>query len=320
MDGIVESVIDCAKLILKIIVIGYKSQGESIVFELSDSDSSRIMYLGCIDSYELNKENKTIDYINSLNGRKLDFLCWSHPDNDHSKGLVELYEQCCSADTLLCMPATLDEKLNKKLDLSDSHRKIYDLFDSHNQKNPGQLIGISVGLYDLLREKTIRDIQNNEVKFQLYAIAPNGGLIRDWRTNKSEKVKNILSVGLMVKIGEYRFILGGDMPDDSIFHLYRPLLEDPLWIKIPHHGSDTSMTMTDMITYESRNLYASVTAFPSKGLPHSRVINHYMSKGCSRVDSTHTGDNQYGIIEYSFDLFNHQTVRIRHTGNACKIR
>ena len=55
MDGIVESVIDCAKLILKIIVIGYKSQGESIVFELSDSDSSRIMYLGCIDSYELHQ-------------------------------------------------------------------------------------------------------------------------------------------------------------------------------------------------------------------------------------------------------------------------
>lgn len=49
-----ESIIiisDCHNLSLKIKVIGYRNQGESIVFEVVDNSNDQIQYLGCIDSY-----------------------------------------------------------------------------------------------------------------------------------------------------------------------------------------------------------------------------------------------------------------------------
>ena len=214
----------------------------------------------------------------------------------------------------------MDEKLNQSLNLSDTHRQIYDLFDAHNEKNSGTLIGISVRLEEKVEEIIFQDMSGNIVSFIIRAIAPNGGIIRDWRRTKKERVKNILSVGLLLEFGKYKFLLGGDMVDASIEQIYAPHLRDPLWIKIPHHGSDSSMLLPERISFESKNHYACTTAFPSKGLPMDKVLNAYMSKGCSRIDSTHHTSHTHGILEYDFRLFSDQTVRLSHFGNAMRIR
>lgn len=320
MDQIVRNVSDCSRVILRIKVIGYRNQGESIIFELVDSSADAIIYIGCVDSYELSHENKTLQYLNSLKDRKLDFFCWSHPDNDHSKGLLEIYRQACDGNTLICIPATLDEKLNQKLDLSDANRRIYDEFDAHNNSFPGKLLGISTNKGDIIEEIFIKDPVGHEVEFRLWGVAPNGGIIRSWRSTSNESVKNVLSVCLVIQLGAYRFILGGDVPDESIGYIYRPQVKDPVWIKLPHHGSDTGILMADWITYESGNLYACTTVFTPKNLPDDTVLNRYMNRGCSRIDSTHTGFCPYGEIDYCFNLFDTQTLTISHHGNACKIR
>lgn len=318
-----ESIIiisDCHNLSLKIKVIGYRNQGESIVFEVVDNSNDQIQYLGCIDSYEVDNFNITFDHIVSKAPKKLDLLCWTHPDDDHSKGLIKIFNECKSDKTIILMPATMDEKLNQSLNLSKKHQQIYDLFDAHNEKNPGTLIGISVRLEEKVEEISFQDMRGNRVSFIIRAIAPNGGIIREWRRTKKERVKNILSVGLLLEFGKYKFLLGGDMVDDSIEHIYTPHLKDPLWIKIPHHGSDTSMLLAERISFESRNNYACTTAFPSRGLPLDKVLDSYMAKGCTRIDSTHHTNNTHGILEYDFNLFSNQTVRLSHVGNAMRIR
>lgn len=320
MDEIIRNVSDCSRIVLKIKVLGYKNQGESIIFELVDSSDDAIIYIGCVDSYELSHENKTLQYLNSLHNRKLDFFCWSHPDNDHSQGLLDIYRQACDGNTLICIPATLDEKLNKKLDLSDANRKIYDEFDKHNNSYPGKLLGISTNKGDIIEEILIKDSVGHEVEFRLWGVAPNGGIIRNWRTSSNDRVKNILSVCLVIQLGAYRFILGGDVPNESIEFIYRPHLKDPVWLKLPHHGSDTGIYMADCITYDSRNLYACTTIFKPKNLPHDKVLDLYMNRGCSRIDSTHTGNHSYGVVDYCFNLFDTRTLSITHSGNACKIR
>ena len=320
MEEIILLVKDCYQIIFKIMVIGYKAQGESIVFELIDSNNDRILYMGCVDSYELGGLNITSDYLQSKADRKLDFLCWSHPDNDHSKGFLNLINDCCNENTLICIPATLDEKLNQKLDLSDANRKIFDVLEAHNHAHPGRLHPVSVSKIDLVDEISIRDETHHTVPFRIWAIAPNGGLVRDWRASSRDTVKNILSVGLTIQLGNYKFIFGGDMPDESIGYVYRTYIKDPLWLKIPHHGSDTSKTMADSISYESRNLYANTTVYTTHHLPHNHVLDYYMQKGCNRIDSTSSGTEDYGIIEYDFDLFRSQTLRIAHKGNAQQIR
>lgn len=320
MEENIIIVSDCRNLSLKIKVIGYRNQGESIVFEIADISTGQIQYLGCVDSYEVDNTNVTFDYINSKAPKKLDFLCWTHPDNDHSKGLIKIFNNCKSDNTLILMPATMDEKLNQSLDLSDAHRQIYDLFDTHNAKNIGTLIGISVRLEELIDEIKFQDMNGHDVTFTIRAIAPNGGIIRDWRRTKKERVKNILSVGLLLEFGKYKFLLGGDMVDESIEQIYAPHLKDPLWIKIPHHGSDSSILLPERISFESKNHYACTTAFPSKGLPMDKVLDTYMTKGCSRIDSTHHTKHSYGILEYDFRLFSDQIVRLTHIGNAIRIR
>lgn len=68
-----ESIIiisDCHNLSLKIKVIGYRNQGESIVFEVVDNSNDQIQYLGCIDSYEVDNFNITFDHIVSKAPKK----------------------------------------------------------------------------------------------------------------------------------------------------------------------------------------------------------------------------------------------------------
>lgn len=320
MEEFVIPVADCHSILFKIYVIGYKNQGESIIFELIDSSNGDILYLGCVDSYEYNGNNLSLNHIQAHGGRKLDFLCWTHPDNDHSKGFLNLIEAACCEDTLICIPATLDEKLNKKLVLSDANRKIFDVLEDHNHRKPGRLHPISVSKVDLIDEVSIRDECGNNIPFKIWAIAPNGGVIRDWKLNSRDTVKNILSVGLTIELGKYKFILGGDMPDESIEYVYKPYIRDPLWIKIPHHGSDTSLSMADAITYDSRNLYASTTVYTTHNLPLDHVLDRYMNQGCNRIDSTGSGDDNFGKIEYEFDLFEIHTLIIKHFGNAFRIR
>lgn len=320
MEENVIFVSDCHNLSLRIKVIGYRNQGESVIFEIVENSNSQILYLGCVDSYEVDNTNLTFDYINSTSPKKLDFLCWTHPDDDHSKGMIKIFNECKSDNTIILMPATMDEKLNQSLNLSDRHRQIYDLFDAHNEKNLGTLIGISVRLEEKVEEISFQDGSGNSVSFIIRAIAPNGGIIRDWRRTKKERVKNILSVGLLLEFGKYKFLLGADMIDDSIEQIYAPHLKDPLWRKIPHHGSDTSMLFPKRISFESKNHFACTTAFPSKGLPMDIVLDAYMSNGCSRIDSTHHGHHSHGVLEYDFRLFSDQKVRLSHIGNAVRVR
>lgn len=53
MEENIIIVSDCRNLSLKIKVIGYRNQGESIVFEVVDTSTGQIQYLGCVDSYEV---------------------------------------------------------------------------------------------------------------------------------------------------------------------------------------------------------------------------------------------------------------------------
>lgn len=71
MEENIIIVSDCRNLSLKITVIGYRNQGESIVFEIIDTSTDQIQYLGCVDSYEVDNTNITFDYINSKTPKNL---------------------------------------------------------------------------------------------------------------------------------------------------------------------------------------------------------------------------------------------------------
>lgn len=317
---------DCRNIQLKILLIGYRSQGESVIFQIYDAEKKEILYDGAIDSYELQGKNKTIDFLGGDRTKKLDFLCWSHPDKDHSVGLVDVMNVCCDGKTNICIPGTLDEHLNQKETLSESSKIILDKILNHCKDNPNNISTVDTRMGDRVEEIFFQDNSLERVRFRIWGIAPSSGEITNWKLYKKERVKNILSVGLLLELGKYRFLLTGDMPDESIQNVYGQFFNDVVLVKIPHHGSDGSGTMIDALSaspsihLSTLGMLACTTVFTPKSLPLDDILDKYMGIGCSRIDSTHTGPDLFGCVEYNFDVFDSQRVTIRHHGNACMVR
>lgn len=75
-------------LFFEVYLIGYNSQGESILFFLRTDEG--VIYSGVVDCYTYKSINKTIDLLKKENIEKIDFLCWTHPHDDHSLGIDKL--------------------------------------------------------------------------------------------------------------------------------------------------------------------------------------------------------------------------------------
>ena len=73
-------------LFFEVYLIGYNSQGESILFFLRTDEG--VIYSGVVDCYTYKSINKTIDLLKKENIEKIDFLCWTHPHDDHSLGIT----------------------------------------------------------------------------------------------------------------------------------------------------------------------------------------------------------------------------------------
>lgn len=93
---------------LLVYLVGYANEGESILFAIKSSHPrERVLYSGVIDSYENKKGNQTINLIKELGIDNLSFLCWSHPDSDHYKGIDTIFEQFCDKNTRIVLPESL---------------------------------------------------------------------------------------------------------------------------------------------------------------------------------------------------------------------
>jgi beta-lactamase superfamily II metal-dependent hydrolase len=116
-------------------LIGYSNQGESIVFLLKAD--GHVAYAGVVDCYECNSINKTIDILNTEGVEKIDFLCWTHPHDDHTVGLNRILESFCDDRT--------------KIWITDIYPKSY---DNYSQE--------SIKLYESIKNRITK--RNSNVK------------------------------------------------------------------------------------------------------------------------------------------------------------
>ena len=91
-----------------IYVIGYARYGESIVLLIMNGDTC--YFAAVIDSYHYRKGgkgpfiNKAADILMKHHVKRLDLLCWSHPHDDHSKGITTLLRKFCDEETNVLFP------------------------------------------------------------------------------------------------------------------------------------------------------------------------------------------------------------------------
>ncbi len=316
-DGTPIQIHELSQLRVYVNLIGYADQGESIVVLLKDGGES-VLYSIVVDSYEISGINKTTELLKS----PIDILCWTHPDEDHSVGLEKIITYFCNKNSIVLLPYGLEEGV-KIRNLGEVEPIIAQVFDLGNQRaKPVYSISAHLKQYDQIDSFQITDDYGGNVNVSIRALAPNREYIFDKIHGKNEIDKNTLSIVLVINIGPYRFLLTSDVEDMMIVKMAKEDYQNPIWVKIPHHASKSSLTLVDfLLTGESPQLLAGTTIKKASSLPNGEVIKAYQNIS-DQVNST--GDileepkDCYGMVCYCFDLFGKKTVNIHCEGNAIK--
>lgn len=292
-------------LIMKIFVIGYPVWGESIVILFIDTTYNFVIYSCVIDSFTHDNYNMTIDILKRYNVKALNILCWSHPDKDHSYGLSSIIDSFCNLSTIFLVPQGVYFKKHEKIRYNKKETgEIFKGINDINNLTKGSFV--SVGTAPFCRNEIASFVFSDYpdyIPIEIDTLAPPSPLL-NYRIMNSQKIKkNELSIFLRITVDEHKFLFCSDVENDAIGDLNPLHLSNPILLKIPHHGSDTSDRLLDVVDFSSGCTYSCVTKYRDK-LPYRHIISDYLTR-CTMVH--YTGSNchhNYGCIEYTFTPYN----------------
>lgn len=313
---------DCKKLIVKIFVIGYSERGESIVVFFYDSVDEKVLYTVVIDSYKTSHNLfKTIEILEKANVKHVDLLCWTHPDADHTIGIEEIVDNFCDAKSMIYIPEYMNGMDDDPIDYNKNDKHIIDKLFQYNSRKIKNVKPVGCNRQmtgDQFRFCFSDNVHTIDTSFTVYA-PHKDYLIENKRANKKIH-KNHLSVFLMMQVGPYKFDFTGDVENVTLNNLYSTPFDNPLFVKIPHHASNGSNKLVGLL-HTDGNFASCTTTYHAQGLPHQEMVENIKTI-CPCFHSTgydESGDNEYGIVEYSFDLFGKQSAQISCSGHACKL-
>lgn len=305
------------RLSIRLYLIGYKNIGESIIFFICEDE--RIVYSGVVDSYEID-ENKTIKILEDNNVEYLDFICWTHPDEDHSLGIDTLLERYTNSNTKVIIPENIS---GEECSYNDRIRDTFNIIDDNlksRKKNKFIVKSASdtktLELFDFDRGALGKE------EFKIVSIAPNSTILRRDEFNQSFK-KNDYSVALVITLGYFTILLSGDIENKTIDKLeWFSIPEIIDYIKTPHHTSKSSDKLIENIKDLSCEI-ACTTVYKNgtTNLPDNKIIELYKRKARSFYcvgKKEKDDDENYGIILVECDILN-KMLYVNLEGNAFPI-
>lgn len=288
-------------LILEVYLIGYASQGESIVFLLKAD--GHVSYAGVVDCYECYSINKTIEILTSEGVEKIDFLCWTHPHDDHTLGLNKILDTFCSDNTKIWItdiyPQSYDNYSQPSIKL---YKSLKDRIKSGNSK-------VKIATDNKLLA-TLKCYGLQTYLFEIWSFAPNSTILTERKEFDKPEKGNPYSIGLSIFAGRFNIMLGGDVENETIDRFEEEYFDTPIdYIKIPHHGSSSGDMLPeklDLFALKPPNI-ATSTVFTGHDLPEDKVLQRYKKWGTSEIYITHGLDcvanrEKYGVVLTSFDI------------------
>lgn len=306
---------------VEIYLIGYAQQGESIIVFFRDLENNAVAYCIVVDSYAEGDCNKLAEILNNngINKSKINILCWTHPDADHSVGLETIITDYCTKDTQVLIPYGLERK-DLIINLDDYSGLVDLFFNLENQQNR-HVRTISAG------EKQVCAIEDFDISaiplvipVSIAALSPSNEYIAQKIHTEKGLHKNLLSIMLVLDIGGYRFLMTGDVENTMIERMREEAMINPTWVKIPHHSSTSSTKMIEVLSQNVLfQMLSGTTVKTQSGLPNPGVVNEYKSLSeyvhCTGIPEKE-GDPCFGVVKYVFDLFGKHDVHITCEGNA----
>ena len=311
-----ERCFDVSSFHVKIFVIGYGCYGEStLVFFM---DGGTVFYSIAIDSYHYKEDrsrfsifiNKTADLLHEYHVDRLDILCWTHPHDDHSKGLPRLISKYCDGATRVVFPMYIQDN---KADIVK-----YGVVSKCNlgfifQKNKEhKALATPIGVADY-RENIIEEFLVNEVfssdelaRVKISAITPISSRLSEFVIDSLCSDPNELSISVVLDINGYGFFFGGDTKNNHIERARHALIRQCRFVKIPHHSSPSAEELMDYLPTELDAICTTVFKWGKSTLPNESVIQKYRQFNADIYSTNSHMGNTYpvGIIEYDYDFCN----------------
>lgn len=299
-------------------LIGYRSQGESIIIRFVDENKAKndsTLYCIVIDCYKLHRRNITKEFLSEYGVDHVDMLCWTHPHLDHSKGLEELLAEYCDINTEYLIPphflnipndiVTINNKLEKKI--------VDDIFEQNTRTNANvTCVSVKAQNYNRIKYLSLQSLDYSGIPVIIKALTPISGILDKYAHDGINNANiNELSVSLLVQVGEYHLFFGADAIDLHLMQIDPDILSNCRFVKIPHHGSDTSLELLNLLPPTLD--IAGTTVYHVKGdLPlEEEVIRLYKEKGAHVFCSSGYKKQLspiYGVVEYSINIFEKEEI------------
>lgn len=317
-------------LIFEIYIIGYKSQGESIVFFLKADETAVIA--GLVDCYELESVNIAVDLLQLAGRKHFDFVCWTHPHEDHSIGMADILENYCDKDTNFWMAPIVNNDIEKYSKASQEiYGRLFEVIESRKRK---KMHVRTVSNENILMKCSCQELlgtDNKDYPFYIYSFAPDSELLLKNLVRDVEQIDNLYSIGLIIQIGTYCVMLAGDVENQTINNIPADFLEYPVnYVKIPHHASQSGADLVNRMAEVSEVIPNVVvtTVFRRYNLPQFEVLKKYYNWN-KQMEIYSTGDifeeqkvgELYGLIKTSFDILEQRQYLIETElfGNAVPV-
>ena len=300
---------DFHEIYLDIYLIGYPTEGESIVCCLkTDSDVSSFLFVGVIDCYRNKQCNYTIKLLKNLKIPKLDLLCWTHPDLDHSLGIDELLQEYVDSNTVVSIPTSLLNYRKKFNEVSQKSCQII-LNRLKQRKRENKILLQTTCNNTEVYERDYLDInQDKSYSLRIKALAPASSMIENLLNRKAIE-NNIFSIALCLQFDMLNVLFTGDIQNNAIRALKNiwDLPDNFHYIKIPHHGSSSSSELIKFLASQKKPTFmgnfACSTVFSKAHLPEKEILREYNSIAQNVICiSDFIGEASVAIIYTRFDI------------------
>lgn len=300
------------KLLLKIYTIGFEPKGESILFTICDGNN--ILFSGLTDCY-IDEDETLIKLLDRLKISNLDYFCITHPDNDHCLGIQRIMDKLSSSTTVVLPSRIFDFTDCYDADVQDGLNDLRLLFNLRKDSKLKPHFITACDNCDILDDWSFIDRLGNEVPLEIKSISPSTNVIEKYAYKKTlGKVSpehNDFSIINLIKLGNLRVLLTGDVENDEINNTFNNLTRFGKdffsnkidFVKIPHHTSLGSNVLLNKI--RDNKIGVSVTTiYRSCNLPNYDLFTEYSNVSDYSYCTGYSilSPEKHGIVAYEIDI------------------
>lgn len=308
-------------------VIGYKNEGESIVFFLKAD--GKAVYAGLVDCYEDAEENVALTLLKNEKMDSFDFVCWTHPHADHTIGMDRIISEFCDNKTLFWIPPFISKDVEACPSAAQSaYKEIFEALES--KKRIKMRIREASDAKILERFECCGNISIHPYIFEIRSFAPDTTLLGELKVQERFNTGNVYSIGLVINIGHFYVVLAGDVENRTIKCIpdFNFNIKERIdYIKIPHHASQGSSYLIDRFNELgiASPALATTTVLRLHNLPDKEVLKRYAAWGkdiavyaTGDIENCENDIEKSGIVRTSFDVLERNEVPIKTMifGNA----